>query len=116
MVAKASRPNSRCHPANPSNTAFHLYAVEWAPNDIKFFFDDHLIAHRTPADLPPSTKWVYDHPFYILLNLAVGGRWPGSPDDTTVFPQQMLIDYVRVYSRKLEPSATVSRSESKLTQ
>jgi beta-glucanase (GH16 family) len=84
------------------DTAFHLYAVEWSPNDIKFFFDDHLIAHRTPADLPPNTTWVYDHPFYILLNLAVGGYWPGNPDDTTTFPQQMLVDYVRVYSRKPE--------------
>jgi beta-glucanase (GH16 family) len=81
------------------NTAFHLYAVEWSPNDIKFFFDDHLIAHRTPADLPPNTAWVYDHPFYILLNLAVGGNWPGNPDETTIFPQRMLVDYVRVYSR-----------------
>jgi beta-glucanase (GH16 family) len=92
-------------PAGESvNTAFHLYAVEWSPDDIKFFFDDHLIAHRTPADLPPGTHWVYDHPFYLLLNLAVGGYWPGYPDDTTVFPQQMLIDYVRVYSRKPEHS------------
>ncbi|HEX4578029.1 MAG TPA: glycoside hydrolase family 16 protein [Edaphobacter sp.] len=90
-------------PAAESVTAFHLYAVEWAFNDIKFFFDDHLIAERTPADLPPGTTWVYDHPFYLLLNLAVGGKWPGSPD-TTTFPQQMLVDYVRVYTRKPEPA------------
>ncbi|HWW97704.1 MAG TPA: glycoside hydrolase family 16 protein [Edaphobacter sp.] len=90
-------------PAGESvNTAFHLYAVEWSPNDIKFFFDDHLIAERTPADLPQGTLWVYDHPFYLLLNLAVGGYWPGYPDATTTFPQQMLIDYVRVYTRKSE--------------
>ncbi len=75
-------------PGESVHDAFHLYAVEWAPDDIKFFFDDHLIVHRTPADLPPNTRWVYDHPFYILLNLAVGGRWPGSPDDTTIFPQR----------------------------
>lgn len=81
------------------NDAFHVYAVEWAPGDIKFFFDDHLVAHRTVADLPAGTKWVYDHPFYLLLNLAVGGYWPGNPDETTVFPQRMLVDYVRVYSR-----------------
>jgi beta-glucanase (GH16 family) len=93
-------------PAGESvNTGFHLYAVEWGPDDIKFFFDDHLIAHRTPADLPPGSRWVYDHPFYVLLNLAVGGYWPGYPDDTTVFPQQMLVDYVRVYSRKPDSSA-----------
>ncbi|HZY61647.1 MAG TPA: glycoside hydrolase family 16 protein [Edaphobacter sp.] len=81
------------------DTAFHVYAVEWAPNDIKFFFDNHLIAHRTPADLPVGAKWVYDHPFFILLNVAVGGNWPGNPDATTVFPQKMLVDYVRVYTR-----------------
>jgi beta-glucanase (GH16 family) len=93
-------------PAGESvNTGFHLYAVEWGPDDIKFFFDDHLIAHRTPADLPPGAHWVYDHPFYVLLNLAVGGYWPGNPDDTTVFPQQMVVDYVRVYSRKPDSSA-----------
>jgi beta-glucanase (GH16 family) len=94
------------------HNTFHIYAVEWSPNDIKFFFDDHLIAHRTPADLPPDTTWVYDHPFYLLLNLAVGGYWPGNPDATTTFPQQMLIDYVRVYSRKSrkpEPSAAATK-------
>jgi beta-glucanase (GH16 family) len=116
-------------PAGESvNAAFHLYAVEWAPDDIKFFFDDHLIAHRTPADLPPGSRWVYDHSFYVLLNLAVGGYWPGNPDDTTVFPQQMLVDYVRVYSRTPEKSAgdgeegssvafaSGSRSKQKRTQ
>lgn len=81
------------------NTGFHLYAVEWAPGDIKFFFDDKLIAERTPADLPAGAKWVYDHPFFILLNVAVGGNWPGNPDETTAFPQRMLVNYVRVYSR-----------------
>jgi len=78
---------------------FYVYAVEWSPNQIKFFVDNNLYATRTPADLPAGTKWVYDHPFFILLNLAVGGKWPGSPDATTVFPQQMLVDYVRVYKR-----------------
>jgi beta-glucanase (GH16 family) len=99
-------------PAGETIAAFHLYAVEWSPNNIKFFFDDHLIAERTPADLPPNTTWVYDHPFYILLNLAVGGYWPGNPDATTTFPQKMLIDYVRVYSRKSgkpEPSAATTK-------
>jgi beta-glucanase (GH16 family) len=90
-------------PAGESVATFHVYAVEWAPNEIEFFFDDHLIVRRTSADLPASTKWVYDHPFYILLNLAVGGNWPGSPDETTIFPQQMLVDYVRVYQRRNQP-------------
>lgn len=81
------------------DTGFHLYAVEWSPNDLKFFFDDKLIVERTPKDLPEGTTWVYDHPFFLLLNVAVGGAWPGNPDDTTIFPQKMLVDYVRVYKR-----------------
>jgi beta-glucanase (GH16 family) len=82
------------------NTGFHVYALEWAPNDLKFFFDDKLVVERTPKDLPEGTAWVYDHPFFLLLNVAVGGAWPGNPDETTVFPQKMLVDYVRVYKRR----------------
>ncbi len=85
------------------DTAFHLYAVEWVPDGVKFFLDDHLVAQRTPADLPAGAKWVYDHPFFIILNLAVGGDWPGNPDATTSFPQQMLVDFVRVYRRATPP-------------
>ena len=78
---------------------FHIYAVEWEPKAIRFYVDDHLYATRTSADLPKGAKWVYNHPFFILLNVAVGGGWPGSPDATTEFPQTMLVDYVRVYRR-----------------
>jgi beta-glucanase (GH16 family) len=79
--------------------AFHLYAVEWSPDVIRFYVDDQLYATRTPADLPRDAKWVYDHPFFIVLDLAVGGDWPGDPDVTTKFPQSMLVDYVRVYKQ-----------------
>jgi beta-glucanase (GH16 family) len=79
--------------------SFHVYAVEWEPKEIRFYFDDHLIVRRTPADMPEGARWVYNHPFFVLLNVAVGGRWPGNPDETTVFPQRMLVDYVRVYRR-----------------
>ena len=97
-------------PGQRVDTAFHLYALEWAPNDIKFFLDDHLVAERTPADLPAGATWVYNRPFFIILNLAVGGDWPGNPDSTTTFPQQMLVDYVRVYkpSSESKPSANSS--------
>jgi beta-glucanase (GH16 family) len=84
---------------------FHVFAVEWEPNAIRFSVDDHLYTTRTPADLPKGAKWVYDHPFFMLLNLAVGGGWPGSPDSTSVFPQTMLVDYVRVYERAGAPTA-----------
>ena len=78
---------------------FHLYAVEWEPKAIRFYVDDHLYGTRTPAELPKGTKWVYNHPFFMLLNVAVGGGWPGNPDAATVFSQTMLVDYVRVYKR-----------------
>ena len=76
---------------------FHTFAVEWAPNIIRFYADDDLYATRKPTDLPPGTRWVFDKPFFIVLNLAVGGNLPGPPDDTTVFPQTMQVDYVRVF-------------------
>ncbi|MDQ6651893.1 MAG: glycoside hydrolase family 16 protein [Acidobacteriota bacterium] len=78
---------------------FHTFAVEWEPNVMRFYVDGLLYKTRTPADLPAGTSWVFDHPFFIILNVAVGGYWPGNPDVTTVFPQQMLVDYVRVYQR-----------------
>lgn len=87
------------------DTGFHVYAVEWSPETIRFFFDNRLIAERTPANLPTGTRWVYDHPFFVILNLAVGGVWPGNPDATTTFPQQMLVDYVRVYRRAGAPAS-----------
>jgi len=79
---------------------FHVFAVEWEPRVVRFYVDDQLYATKTPADLPPGARWVYDHPFFVILNLAIGGSWPGSPDESTILPQRMLTDYVRVYSRK----------------
>ncbi len=84
---------------------FHIYAVEWEPQAIRFYVDEHLYATRTPAELPKGAKWVYDHPFFLLLNVAVGGDWPGNPDSSTIFPQSMLVDYVRVYQRANTPPA-----------
>ena len=78
---------------------FHVFAVEWEPNQIRFYVDDRLYHTVTPARLPAGTKWVFDHPFFLILNVAVGGGWPGNPDASTVFPQSMLVDYVRVFRR-----------------
>jgi beta-glucanase (GH16 family) len=77
---------------------FHVFTVEWEPSEIRWFVDDVMYQKRTPADFG-GRLWVFDHPFFVLMNVAVGGNWPGSPDSTTVFPQSMLVDYVRVYSR-----------------
>ena len=79
---------------------FHVFAVEWEPQIVRFLVDGELYATKTPADIPPDTQWVFDHPFFLVLNLAVGGKMPGSPAASTVFPQRMLVDYVRVYSRR----------------
>jgi len=76
---------------------FHIFAVSWRPNEIRWYVDGRQYHRLTPADLPAGTKWVFDHSFFLLLNLAVGGAWPGDPDSTTTFPQQMIVDYVRVY-------------------
>jgi beta-glucanase (GH16 family) len=91
--SKYTLPNGRF------SDGFHVFAVEWEPDVIRFFVDDTLYATRTPADLPAGARWVFDKPFFIILNVAVGGDLPGPPDSTTVFPQTMLVDYVRVYSR-----------------
>jgi beta-glucanase (GH16 family) len=79
---------------------FHLYAVEWDADRIQWFVDDALYFTLTAGELAAKKKkWIFDHPFFILLNVAVGGTWPGSPNDTTSFPQRMLVDYVRVWER-----------------
>ena len=78
---------------------FHVYAIEWQENEIRWFIDGMEVFKVTPAQIPAGTQWVYDHNFFIILNLAVGGGWPGFPDSTTVFPQQLLVDYVRVYQK-----------------
>jgi beta-glucanase (GH16 family) len=74
---------------------FHVFAIEWEENAIRWYVDDTLYSTKTPADISGKT-WVFDHGFFFLLNVAVGGEWPGDPDATTVFPQKMVIDYVHV--------------------
>ena len=81
------------------NDAYHIFAIDWQRGRIDWLLDGKIYKTLTPADLPAGTKWVFDDaPFFILLNLAVGGAWPGYPDETTEFPQEYRIDYVRVYS------------------
>lgn len=79
---------------------FHVFAIEWEPGVVRFYVDGNLYDTRTPANVPAGGTWAFDHPFFILLNVAVGGNWPGSPDGTSTFPQTMLVDYVRVYTKQ----------------
>lgn len=77
------------------DTGFHIFGIEWGPNYINYYVDDKLYNQITPDDV--SGEWVFNKSFYIIMNVAVGGNFPGSPDAETVFPQTMIVDYVRVY-------------------
>ncbi|MBS1534098.1 MAG: glycoside hydrolase family 16 protein [Bacteroidetes bacterium] len=74
---------------------FHIFAVEWDTDKIDFFVDGFLYKRIGKSDVPGN--WVYDHPFFMILNVAVGGNYVGNPTNQTPFPQKMVIDYVRVY-------------------
>jgi beta-glucanase (GH16 family) len=89
---------------------FHVYAIEWTPDLIKWFVDGTQYFSITPASLPPGAPWVFNQPEYLLLNLAVGGNWPGYPDGTTVFPQRLTVDYVRVYAISNAPASGALRN------
>lgn len=78
---------------------FRTYWVERTPDKIVTGIDDVTLVTITPFNLEPGSSWVFDAPFFLVLNLAVGGEWPGPVDQTTPFPTTMLVDWVRV--RKL---------------
>ncbi|GAB7039392.1 MULTISPECIES: family 16 glycosylhydrolase [Catenuloplanes] len=80
----------------PLADAFHTYAIDWSPDLIVWYLDGVEFSRKTPADVG-GNRWVFDRPFFMILNVAVGGRWPGSPDGSTRFPQTMVVDYVRVH-------------------
>jgi len=77
---------------------FHVYAIEWSQDLIQWSVDGVVYQRVRPASLPDGTKWVFNAPFFILLNLAIGGNAAGSPNAAAAFPpQDMVVDYVRVY-------------------
>jgi beta-glucanase (GH16 family) len=77
---------------------FHVFALEWVPGELRWYVDDQLYETQSADMLPASQPWVFDHPFFIILDLAVGGQFGGPVDSSTAFPQSMLVDYVRVYT------------------
>jgi beta-glucanase (GH16 family) len=79
------------------NANYHVYAIEWDTNTVRWFVDGNQFYSMTRSQVQGYGNWVFDQPFFILLNVAVGGNWPGSPDASSVFPQRMYVDYVRVY-------------------
>ncbi|HEX4115440.1 MAG TPA: family 16 glycosylhydrolase [Solirubrobacteraceae bacterium] len=83
--------------ATPLSAGFHNYSVEWEPERISFMLDGTVYKTITPADLPAGAAWPFKHPYFLLMDLAVGGEWPGAPTASTHFPAQMLVDWVRVW-------------------
>ena len=78
---------------------FHVYSIEWDSRGIQWLLDGEPYHEATPADVEPYS-WPFDEPFYLLFNIAVGGNWPGYPDNSTIMPQRMMVDYVRVYQKE----------------
>ena len=74
---------------------FHVFGIEWGENYINYYVDNVLYNQITPEDV--TGEWVFNKPFFLILNLAVGGNFPGAPNENTVFPQTMYIDYIKVY-------------------
>ncbi|MEU6860526.1 family 16 glycosylhydrolase [Glycomyces sp. NPDC046736] len=90
----------------PFANGFHEFAVDWSPGSITWSVDGNAYMTKTAADV--GGQWVFDHPFFMLLNVAVGGDWPGYPDGSTQFPQTMKIDYVRAYSGTAAGGGTIT--------
>ncbi len=84
--------------ATSLSDAFHVYAAEWKPDAIDFSIDGKVYFSINKAQMPGGGRWTFDHPNHLLLNLAVGGEWPGAPTSATPFPSTMLVDWVRVYA------------------
>jgi beta-glucanase (GH16 family) len=80
------------------DTDYHVYAIEWGVDYIDYFVDNFLYSRITNKDV--TGEWVFDHPFYLILNVAVGGNFVGFPTSGTPFPQSMYVDYVKVYKQK----------------
>jgi beta-glucanase (GH16 family) len=90
--------------------SYHIYGVIWSPDQIQFYRDTttNIIRTITPANIPAGTTWAYNHPFFILLNQAVGGNWFPGPDGSTPAVNDVLVDYVRVYQAAAPAGGTVS--------
>jgi beta-glucanase (GH16 family) len=118
-------------PSDATIADFHVYALEWEPGEMRWLIDDHQYAAQTfwwsssktegangvrPAKASDLNAWPapFDQPFYLVMNVAVGGRFVGKPDKTTVFPAEMVVDYVRVYEKVGGYTESKPRGEGEL--
>lgn len=81
------------------NDKYHTYSIEWSEEKIDFFVDEKNYFTFKNDQKGISRTWPFNENFHLILNIAVGGNWPGSPDNTTIFPQHLVVDYVRVFER-----------------
>lgn len=96
--------------------AFHTYGIEWAPGKIVWTFDGKPF-HTVEAKDVGAKGWPFEQPFFVILNLAVGGGWPGYPDATTTFPQRLVVDWVRAYkdeNLKVDDAEITRRNEERV--
>jgi beta-glucanase (GH16 family) len=95
--------------ARVDDGSFHTYGIIWSPGMIQFYVDDpaNIYLVQDVNDLPEGGEWVFDHPFYLIMNLAIGGDWAGQPDATTPSPADVLVDYVRVYKIPTVPAPRI---------
>jgi beta-glucanase (GH16 family) len=110
---------------------FHVYALEWEPGAMRWSVDGKVFSTQSfwwssskrsagkgmkPAGEKDLNPWPapFDQPFYLILNVAVGGKFPGNPDKTTPFPAEMIVDYVRVYDKVGGYGEPKPRGEGKL--
>lgn len=84
-------------PTGSLHDEFHVYSLEWQADQLKWYLDGNLFSTINKADIPVTMTWPFNENFFFIINLAVGGNWPGNPDATTVLPQWLIVDYVRVY-------------------
>jgi hypothetical protein len=89
-----SRTNSFSLNSGKFSTGFHIFSLFWTPNKLSWQVDKQEFFYLSRAEIP---AFPFDLPQYFIFNVAVGGNWPGPPDQTTVFPQQMIVDYIKVY-------------------
>ena len=83
------------------DTEFHVYSIIWDKDKISFFIDDVQYFLFENDQQGNYKTWPFDQRFHLLINIAVGGDWPGNPDNSTNFPRKMLVDYVRVYEKSI---------------